>query len=265
MKPPPDHGEASYQGTGKLRGRKALITGGDSGIGRAVAIAFAREGADIAINYLPAEEADAQETIWWIRKAGVRAFALPGDLTDESFCETMVGSAVIDLAGLDILVNNAGSQATEPELTAITTAQFDHTMKTNLYALFWITKAAIPHLGPGAAIINTTSVQAYEPSQGIVDYALTKAGIAAFTKALSKQLLTKGVRVNAVAPGAFWTPIQTSGGQTQLKAQELGRTVPMGRPGQPIELSPVYVLLASQEASYITGEIYGVTGGIGIV
>ena len=264
MKPRPDHGEESYEGNGRLKARKALITGGDSGVGRAVAIAFAREGADVAINYLTAEEADAQATIGWIRKAGVKAVALPGDITGEKFCQTLVESAVERLGGLDILVNNAGSQATEPDLTAITTEQFDHTMKTNLYALFWITKAAIPHLGPGAVIINTTSVQAFEPAQGIVDYAMTKAGIAAFTKAMSKQLLVRGVRVNGVAPGAFWTPIQTSGGQTQERVHRLGEGVPMGRPGQPVELSPVYVLLASQEASYITGEIYGVTGGIGI-
>ncbi len=264
MRPKPDHGEDSYVGHGRLAGRKALITGGDSGIGRAVAIAFAREGADVAIGYLPAEEKDAQEVVALIEKAGRKAVAIPGDITGEAFCLTLVKSAVEGLGGLDILVNNAAAQTTEPDILDITTEQFDRTLKTNLYALFWITKAAIPHLEPGAAIINTASVQAYQPSEGLVDYATTKAGIVDFTKALAKGLIEKGIRINAVAPGPFWTPLQPSGGATQEKLEKFGSTVPMGRPGQPVELAPVYVLLASQEASFITGEIYGVTGGNGI-
>lgn len=264
MIPQPDHGEKSYTGSGKLVGRRALITGGDSGIGRAVAIAFAREGADVAISYLASEEPDAREVIKLVEQAGRKAIALPGDITDESFCRKLVADAVEALGGLDILVNNAGAQGTHPSLGDISTEQFDKVLKTNLYALFWITQEAIPHLEPGAAMINTASVQAYEPSQSIIDYALTKAGIVAFSKALSKQMIEKGVRVNVVAPGPFWTPLQPSGGQTQEKVEKFGTTVPMGRPGQPAEIAPVYVLLASQEGSYITGEVYGVTGGVGI-
>ncbi len=264
MNPKPDHGETSYEGHGRLKGRKALITGGDSGIGRAVAIAFAREGADVAIGYLPVEEPDAKEVIALIKDAGRKAIALPGDIQQESFCTSLVEQAVKQLGGLDILVCNAAAQTTEPALADITTEQFDRTLKTNLYGLFWITKAAIPHLPAGASIINTTSVQAYHPSLGLADYAMTKAGIADFTKTIAKQLIEKGIRVNGVAPGPFWTPLQPSGGQTQDKLTKLGTTVPMGRPGQPVELAPIYVLLASQEGSYITGEIYGATGGTGI-
>ena len=264
MNPVPDCGETSYVGSGKLTGRKALITGGDSGIGRAAAIAFAREGADVAIGYLPAEEEDARQVIALIEKAGRKAVAIPGDITGEAFCTTLVETAVKELGGLDILVNNAAAQATKPDILDITTEEFDKTLKTNLYALFWITKAAIPHLAPGAAIVNTTSIQAYQPSESLVDYAMTKAGIVDFTKTLSKQLIKKGVRVNGVAPGPFWTPLQSSGGTTEEKLKTFGSTVPLGRPGQPVEIAPVYVLLASQEGSYITGEIYGVTGGVGI-
>ena len=264
MNPKPDHGEESYIGHGRLEGRKALITGGDSGIGRAVAIAFAREGADVAISYLPAEEKDAQEVIALIEKAGRKAVAIPGDITTEGFCITLVAAAVTGLGGLDILVNNAGKQVSTPSLLEITTEQFDLTMKTNLYALFWITKAAFPHLTPGSAIINTTSIQGYEPSEDLVDYAMTKAAIADFTKSVAKQGIEKGIRVNGIAPGPFWTPLQSSGGSTQEKVEKFGGSVPLGRPGQPVEIAPVYVLLASQEGSYITGEIYGVTGGTGI-
>ena len=264
MNPKPDHGEESYIGHGRLEGRKALVTGADSGIGRAVAIAFAREGADVAIGYLPSEEKDAQEVIALIEKAGRRAVAIPGDITSETFCVSLVETAAQSLGGLDILVNNAGAQVSTPSLLEITTEQFDRTLKTNLYALFWITKAAVPHLSPGSAIVNTTSIQGYDPSQDLVDYAMTKAGIADFTKSVAKQLIEKGIRVNGVAPGPFWTPLQPSGGSTQEKVEKFGSTVPMGRPGQPVEIAPVYVLLASQEGSYITGEIYGVTGGTGI-
>lgn len=264
MDPKPDHGETSYVGCGKLTGRKALITGGDSGIGRAVAIAFAREGADVAIGYLPSEEADAQTVIKLIEESGRKAVALPGDITDEKFCQKLVTDAVASLGGLDILVNNAGVQTSYPSIGDISTEHFDKVMKTNLYALFWITQAAVPHLKPGAAIINTASIQAYQPSATLLDYALTKAGIVDFSKALAKQMIEKGVRVNAVAPGPFWTPLQPSGGQTQDKIEQFGAQVPIGRPGQPVEIAPVYVLLASQEGSYITGEVYGVTGGTGI-
>lgn len=264
MHPKPDCGEDSYTGSGKLEGRKALITGGDSGIGRAAAIAFAREGADVAIGYLPSEEEDARDVLALIEKAGRKGVAIPGDITSEAFCTTLIETAVKELGGLDVLVNNAAAQTTKPNILDITTEAFDKTLKTNLYALFWITKAAIPHLQPGAAIINTTSIQAYEPSEGLVDYAMTKAGIVDFTKVMSKQLIEKGVRVNAIAPGPFWTPLQSSGGTTEEKLKAFGATVPLGRPGQPVEIAPIYVLLASQEASYITGEIYGVTGGVGI-
>lgn len=263
MNPQPDNGESSYTGSGKLKGRKALVTGADSGIGRAIAIAFAREGADVAIGYLPSEEADAKEVIKFIDKAGVKAVALPGDIEDESFCRAMVERGAKELGGLDILVNNAGTMSSHTDLLKVTTADFDKTMKTNVYALFWITQAAIPLLKPGASIINTASIQAYEPSRGIVDYAMTKAAIVTFTKGMAKQLIDKGIRINAVAPGPFWTPIQPAG-QPAEKLAELGKEVPLGRPGQPVEIAPVYVLLASQEGSYITGEIYGVTGGNGI-
>ena len=264
MTPQPDHGEKSYTGSGKLGGRRALITGGDSGIGRAVAIAFAREGADVAISYLSSEESDAREVIELIKQEGRKAIALPGDIKDERFCSKLVTDAVEALGGLDILINNAGAQATQPALADITSEQFDKVLKTNLYALFWITQAAAPYLKPGAAIINTASIQAYDPSESLVDYATTKAGIVAFSKALSKQMIEKGVRVNVVAPGPFWTPLQPSGGQTQEKVENFGSEVPLGRPGQPVEIAPIYVLLASQEASYITGEVYGATGGVGI-
>jgi NAD(P)-dependent dehydrogenase (short-subunit alcohol dehydrogenase family) len=264
MDPKPDHGETSYQGHGRLEGRRALITGADSGIGRATAIAFAREGADVAIVYLPSEETDAQEVLGLIEAEGRKAVAIPGDIKDQSFCREVVEIAVSELGGIDILVNNAGKQVSQPSIGDITAEQFDATLKTNLYAMFWITQAATPHLKPGAAIVNTASVQAYDPSESLLDYATTKAGIAAFTKALSKQLIEKGVRVNAVAPGPFWTALQPSGGQTQEKVQHFGEHSSLGRPGQPVEIAPVYVLLASQEASYITGEVYGVTGGAGI-
>lgn len=264
MNPKPDHGEHSYVGHGRLKGRKALITGGDSGIGRAVAIAFAREGADVSIGYLPSEEKDAKAVLELIESAGRQGVGIPGDIKDEKFCTSLVEEAVKQMGGLDILVNNAAAQTTNPDITELTTEQFDTTMKTNLYALFWITKAAIPYLAPGATVVNTASRQAYDPSLGLVDYAVTKAGIVDFTKAVSKQLIKRGIRVNAVAPGPFWTPLQPSGGQTEDKLKNFGTDTPMGRPGQPVEVASIYVLLASQESSYVSGEIYGVTGGIAI-
>lgn len=264
MDPVPDHGEHSYQGSGKLVGRKALVTGGDSGIGRAAAIAFAREGADVAISYLGTEEADAKEVVALIEAAGRKAVVLPGDVTDEAWCRQMVAEAVAGLGGLDILVINAGHQQSRESIDKVTSKDFDTTMKTNLYAMHWITQEAVPHLPPGAAVITTASVQAYDPSGTLLDYATTKAGIVAYTKALSKQLLEKGIRANVVAPGPFWTALQASGGQPPEKVETFGEQSGFGRPGQPAEIAPVYVLLASQEASYITGEVYGVTGGAGV-
>lgn len=261
MNPLPDHGEDSYRGFGRLAGRKALITGADSGIGRAAAIAFAREGADVALNYLPSEEKDAHEVVALIEAEGRKAVALPGDIKDESFCKKLVADAVKGLGGLDILVNVAGKQVAQASIADLTTEQFDATFKTNVYALFWICKAALPHLPAGATIINTASIQAYQPSPSLLDYAQTKSSIVAFTKALSKQVISKGIRVNAVAPGPFWTPLQPSGGQPPEAIPSFGDEVPMKRPGQPAECAPIYVLLASQESSYITGEVFGVTGG----
>jgi NAD(P)-dependent dehydrogenase (short-subunit alcohol dehydrogenase family) len=264
MTPQPDHGETSYRGSGRLEGRKALITGGDSGIGRAAAIAFAREGADVAIGYLPSEQPDADEVIALIEAEGRKAVALAGDVTDEAWCREMVSKAVESLGGLDVLIVNAGHQQTREDVSQVTSEDFDVTMKTNLYALHWIVQAAVPHLPAGASVITTASIQAYEPSAHLLDYATTKAGIVAYTKALAKQLIEKGVRANAVAPGPFWTVLQPSGGQTQDKVQHFGEQSAFGRPGQPVEIAPVYVLLASQESSFTTGEVYGVTGGAGI-
>jgi NAD(P)-dependent dehydrogenase (short-subunit alcohol dehydrogenase family) len=261
MVPKPDHGEESYVGFGRLKGRRAIITGADSGIGRAVAIAFAREGADIALNYLPSEEEDAREVVALIEKAGRKAVALPGDISQEAFCVELVDQAKESLGGIDILVNVAGKQTTVEAIADLTTEQFDQTFRTNVYAMFWLCKAALPHMPPGATIINTTSIQSYQPSPGLLDYASTKAAITAFTHGLAKQVAEKGIRVNAVAPGPVWTPLQPSGGQPQEKIVVFGAEVPMKRPGQPAELAPIYVVLASQESSFVTGEIYGVTGG----
>jgi len=264
MEPQPDHGETSYTGSGRLVGRKALITGGDSGIGRATAIAFAREGADVAIGYLPSEETDAEEVLDLIRAEGRTALGLAGDVKDENWCKALVAKALEGLGGLDILVVNAARQQYRENIEEVSTADFDATLKTNLYALHWICQAAVPHLPPGAAIIATASIQAYQPSSRLLDYATTKAGIVAYIKALAKQVIKKGVRANAVAPGPIWTVLQPSGGQPQEKVQKFGQNTDFERPGQPVELAPVYVLLASQEGSFINGEIYGVTGGEGI-
>jgi len=261
MTPEPDHGEESYVGFGRLAGRKALVTGGDSGIGRAAAIAFAREGADVAINYLPEEESDAQEVVQLIQAEGRRAVAIPGDLKDEAFCVSLIKDAVEALGGLDILANVAGKQIAQQHISELTTEQFDHTFKTNVYALFWLCKAAVPHMPPGATIINTASIQSYDPSKTLLDYASTKAAIVAFTKALSSQVIEQGIRVNAVAPGPIWTVLQPSDGQPQEKIPTFGSQTPMKRPGQPAECAPLYVMLACQESSYITGETFGVTGG----
>lgn len=261
MIPRPDHGETSYQGSGRLAGRRALVTGGDSGIGRAAAIAFAREGADVAINYLPEEEPDAREVAELICDAGGKAAALPGDIREEDFCKRLVSDAVAELGGLDILVNNAARQQARESILDITSEDLDWTFRTNLYALFWITKAAIPHMPPGSTIINTTSITAFDPSRQLLDYSATKAAILNFTWCLAQQMASKGIRVNAVAPGPVWTPLQPSGGQTQDHLTRFGAGTPLGRPGQPAEIAPLYVLLASNESSYSTGQVYGATGG----
>ncbi|HEX7639549.1 MAG TPA: SDR family oxidoreductase [Burkholderiaceae bacterium] len=261
MQPRPDHGEESYVGSGRLKDRKALVTGGDSGIGRAAAIAFAREGADVAINYLPQEEDDAREVVALIREAGRKAVAIPGDLRDADFCRRLVDEAARALGGLDILVNNAARQTARDSILEISEEQFDDTMKTNVYALYRVTKAALAHLPRGAAIINTSSIQAFDPSKQLLDYAATKAAILSMTRSLAKQLGERGIRVNAVAPGPYWTPLQPSGGQTPDKLEKFGEEAPLGRPGQPAEIAAQYVLLASAEASYVTGNVWGSTGG----
>ena len=261
LDPVPDIGENTYLGTGRLTGRKALITGADSGIGAAVALAFAREGADVAISYLPSEQSDADRIVALIEAAGRRAVSLPGDLLDSETCIRMVESAVDGLGGLDILVNNAGKQVYAEKLEDLSDEQFAETMRVNVFAMFWITKAALPHLKPGSTIINTTSVEAYEPAPILIDYATTKAAINAFSKGLAQQLAPRGIRVNAVAPGPVWSPLQVSQGQPSAKIPEFGKSTPIGRAGQPAELAPAYVFLASPESSYVIGETLAVTGG----
>src|SRR5262249_27211404 len=260
---PPDHGERSYRGSGRLAGRKALITGGDSGMGRAAAIAFAREGADVAINYFPNEESDAQQVIELISAEERKGLAIPGDIREEEFCRELVRKAVEGLGGLDILVSNAGRQQARQSILEISTEDFDATMKTNIYAPFWIIKAALPHLKPGSVIIGTTSEQAYDPSTDLYDYAQTKAATMNYVKSLAKQLAPKGIRVNAVAPGPIWTPLQVSGGATQAKLEKFGGQTSLGRPGQPGELASIYVQLAASDASFATGQVYGAAGGTG--
>ena len=263
MDPQPDHGEQSYKGRDRLTGKRALVTGGDSGIGRAAAIAFAREGADVAINYHPDEESDARTVIALIEAEGRKAVALPADLRDEAAARQVVDDAVKALGGLEVLVLNAGRQQAAKSIEDITSDAFDATIKTNIYAPFWMAQQALPSLKNGASIIITSSVQAFSPSAHLFDYAQTKAANRAFAQALAKQLAPKGIRVNAVAPGPFWTALQVSGGQFKEKLPEFGAASPLGRPGQPVEIAPIYVLLASDEASYITGECYAATGGSG--
>ena len=264
MVPRPDHGEESYKGSGRLAGRKALVTGGDSGMGRAAAIAFAREGADVAINYYPTEEEDAREVVELIRKAGRKAVALPGDLRDEEFCKKLVVDAVAGLGGLDLLVSNAGRQQAKDSILDLTSEEFDATMKTNIYAPFWIIRAAIPHMAPGSCIIGSTSEQATDPTPDLYHYAMTKAATTNYVRSLAKQLAPKGIRVNGVAPGPIWTPLQVSGGASMKKLVDFGGTTPMGRPGQPAELASIYVQLAAEDASYTTGHVYGAAGGAGL-
>jgi NAD(P)-dependent dehydrogenase (short-subunit alcohol dehydrogenase family) len=263
MEPRPDHGETSYRGSGRLTGRKALITGGDSGMGRAAAIAFAREGADVAINYLPDEEEDAREVMEIITAEGRTGVAIPGDLREETFCIRLIAEAVDRLGGLDILVSNAGRQQSHDSILDISTEDFDATMKTNIYAPFWLIKAALPHMKPGATIIGTTSEQAYDPTPDLYDYAQTKAATMNYVKSLAKQLGPRGIRVNGVAPGPVWTPLQVSGGASQDKLEKFGGQTPLGRPGQPAELGAIYVQLAAEDASFATGQVYGAAGGSG--
>ncbi|MBW4085083.1 SDR family oxidoreductase [Paenibacillus sp. S150] len=262
MNPLPDAGQDTYRGTGRLAGRKAIVTGADSGIGRAVAIAFAREGADVVLSYLPEEEKDAREVIKLVQEAGRTAVAVPGDLKDEKYSGQLVAAAVEQLGGVDILANIAGMQQFVPEIADLTTEQFDATFKTNVYGLFWLCKAALKHMKPGSTIINTASVQAYEPSPILLDYATTKAAINTFSKSLAQQVASKGIRVNVVAPGPVWTPLQVSGGQPTEVLKDFGAKTPLGRPGQPAEMAPAYVFLASQESSYISGETLNANGGM---
>jgi NAD(P)-dependent dehydrogenase (short-subunit alcohol dehydrogenase family) len=262
MEPKPDHGEDTYRGTGRLSGRKAVITGADSGIGRAVAIAFAREGADLVLSYLPAEEADALEVLEVLKPTGRTVFPVPGDLTDQVYCEELIATAVEQLGGIDILVNVAGKQQYVEDIADLTSEQFDETMKTNVYAMFWLCRAALEQMPPGSCIINTSSMEAYKPSPILLDYATTKGAINTFSKSLAQQLAPKGIRVNVVAPGPIWTPLQAAGGQPEPKLTEFGATSPMGRPGQPAELAPAYVFLASPESSYVNGDTLVVSGGM---
>ncbi|ANG94173.1 SDR family oxidoreductase [Enterobacteriaceae bacterium 155047] len=261
MTPVPDCGEESYKGSGRLANRKALVTGGDSGIGRAAAIAYAREGADVAINYLPAEEEDAQQVKQLIEEAGRKAVLLPGDLSDETFARSLVHKAHEALGGLDVLALVAGKQTAVEKIADLTTEQFKQTYAVNVLALFWITQEAIPLLPAGASIVTTSSIQAYQPSPHLLDYASTKAAILNYSRGLAKQVAEQGIRVNVVAPGPIWTALQISGGQPQEKIPQFGQQTPMKRAGQPAELAPVYVYLASQESSYVTAEVHGVCGG----
>lgn len=260
--PKADHGETSYRGTGRLTGRKALITGADSGIGAAVAIAFAREGADVALNFLEEEHSDAQHVIDAVQDTGRKIIALPGDIRDKAFCQRLVDDAARQLGGLDALINNAGKQVIAENLTDLPDDQWEATYETNIHAMFWITKAALQHLPAGATIVNTTSIQGYNPNEMLIDYASTKAAINNFSKGLGQQLAPKGIRVNAVAPGPIWTPIQPSDGQPKDKLPHFGQNTPLGRAGQPAEVAPAFVFLTSSESSYVIGETLHVNGGI---
>ena len=261
LTPQADHGELTYKGNSRLVGRKALISGGDSGIGRAVAIAYAREGADVAITYLPSEQSDAETVVKILEECGNKVIAIPGDLSDEKFARRLVNEAAKQLDGLDILVNNAAKQIFNDDIATLPTKQIVDTFTINIISMFWTVQEALKHLPKGGVIINTSSIQATEPSEGLLDYAATKAAITNFTRGLSQQLTPKGIRVNAVAPGPIWTPLQPSYGQSQEKLVKFGKDTPLGRAGQPAELASVYVFLASQESSYVSGEVIGVTGG----
>jgi NAD(P)-dependent dehydrogenase (short-subunit alcohol dehydrogenase family) len=262
MREEPDHGEDSYVGTGKLKDRVAIVTGGDSGIGRAIALAFAREGADVVLAYLEGEEEDAQRTAALVEDAGRKAVRVPGDLTSEDACRTLIDKTVAEFGRIDLLVNNAAYQMTQPGgIQDFTTEQFDRVVKTNLYAMFWLCKMALPHMPRGGSIINTSSVQASSPSPELLDYAMTKAGIVNFTRGLAQIVAEDGIRVNTVAPGPIWTPLIPAT-MTGQKVESFGQSTPLGRAGQPVEVAQAFVFLASADASYITGEVVAVTGGM---
>jgi len=260
LNPKADHGETTYVGLGRLKGKVALVTGADSGIGRAVAIAFAREGAELVLSYLPEEERDAEETLSWIDKEGTRAVRSPGDIRDEEHCNRLVETAFQEFGKLDVLVNNAGFQMTQPAIEDITTEEFDRTFKTNVYAMFWLCRAALPRMAEGGVIVNTASIQSLDPSENLLAYASSKGAIANFTKGLAQSAMKRGVRVNAVAPGPVWTPLIPST-MPDEKVKSFGKNTLFGRPAQPVEIAPVFVFLASSESRFVTGEVYGITGG----
>ncbi|PYY63425.1 NAD(P)-dependent oxidoreductase [Curtobacterium sp. MCPF17_003] len=264
LTPKADHGEESYRGSGKLTGKRAVITGGDSGIGKAVAIAFAREGADVLISYLPQEEDDAQDTKRWIEEAGRKAVLFPGDVSDPAYCRSVIDQAVSELGGLDVLVNNAAYQMTHETIEEISDEEWDHTLATNLSAYFHLVKAALPHLGPGSSIIGSSSVNSDNPKPNLAPYDVTKAGVANLSAALAQLLGDRGIRVNSVAPGPIWTPLIPSTMPPE-EVEQFGKQSPLGRPGQPAELAPVYVLLASDDGSYVSGARVAVTGGTPIL
>jgi NAD(P)-dependent dehydrogenase (short-subunit alcohol dehydrogenase family) len=264
LTPKADHGEESYRGSGKLTGKRAVITGGDSGIGKAVAIAFAREGADVLISYLPEEEDDAQDTKRWIEEAGRKAVLFPGDVSDPAYCRSVIDQAVSELGGLDVLVNNAAYQMSHETIEEISDEEWDHTLATNLSAYFHLVKAALPHLGPGSSIIGSSSVNSDNPKPNLAPYDVTKAGVANLSAALAQLLGDRGIRVNSVAPGPIWTPLIPSTMPPE-QVEQFGKQSPLGRPGQPAELAPVYVLLASDDGSYVSGARVAVTGGTPIL
>ena len=261
MNPRPDYGKDSYRGSGRLEGKKAIITGGDSGIGRAVAVAFAREGADVLISYLEAEEPDAQETVRVVEESGKKAVPMPGDIRDESQCRRIVDQAVQEFGHIDILVNNAAYQMSRGSIQDISSEELDHTFRTNVFAMFYLCKAALPYMLPGGSIINTASIEAYQPKPPLLDYSATKGAIVTFSKGLAQEVTGQGIRVNVVAPGPVWTPLIPATFHPHMDVSQFGGSKPMGRPAQPVEVAPAYVFLASQESSYISGEVIGVVGG----
>jgi NAD(P)-dependent dehydrogenase (short-subunit alcohol dehydrogenase family) len=259
MTPRPDYGEESYRGSDRLRGKVAIITGGDSGIGRAIALAYAREGANVVLSYL-SEEEDAAKTAQIVEEAGSEAMQIPGDIGDETHCRRIVTQTIERFGRLDILINNAAYQKSHESISEVTPEELEHTYRTNLFPMFYLTKAALEHMQPGSSIINTASIQAYQPSAALLPYATTKGAIVTFTKGLSEELIKKGIRVNSVAPGPVWTPLIPATTPPE-KVENFGKDTPIGRVAQPAELAPIYVFLASNDSSYITGEVVGVTGG----